>query len=139
MDKKAYTLEEYKKTNNMMWVNDTFFQNIDDFIDDLAWEMNLEELKQYRLPKIYATTKHTIDIDETDITERLEEHPDAYEDYEISAAGLAFIKNFVREYNEKYADCSYTVEDVEIKLTAAEKEYMLSRIGEIIKERNKKQ
>ena len=56
---------------------------------------------------VYGTTKVPIELDPCDIADRLEDSDDAYEDYEMPHEGYQELKDFCRQWNEKYRDVSY--------------------------------
>lgn len=126
---KTYTLTEYEKTGNLLYVAGEYHTELEEFLERNLSFITANEIENYKPPKIYGTDREKIGIDEEDILTPLEESDAAYDDYEVNEEAKKFIKVFVESFNNYYADHSYIVnKDIVIEPTKEELKEIVERI-----------
>lgn len=131
---KKYTLTEYEKTGKMLYIEDKFYMELEEYLEQTPFTA-----EGFKLPTIYGTEQELIGLDTEELITILEERDEAYDGYEVDDAAKRFINTFVEGFNKNYADHSYIAsEEIIIEPTAAELEEVIDTIKRRIQRRLEK-
>ena len=81
--------------------DDKYAYEADSVADEIA-----ERTDKYPI-YVWGTKQEEINLNADSIIQMLEEHDNAYEDYEVSKDAIEEIREFVEQFNEEHADHSF--------------------------------
>lgn len=124
MEKMTYT-KYGKRHSDGVFIEDKHYEGLNDWFDEEfeTWmdenEFETEDIAFENLPEIYGAESEAIELDLGTIINSLLESESSFSDY-TEVTNKDKIKNFVEEFNEKWADYSYWASNVMIHLSDAE-------------------
>lgn len=114
------TPEDYEKKypSNMVVFNDEYYCSIEDCLISLADKLSYDEFIDIKY--IWGTHKYDIKLDFYHIVEHFEEEANI-EDFQMDSKGYDELKDFIKQWNDKYSEVGYIVDNIAIILS---EEYM---------------
>lgn len=114
------TPEDYEKKypSNMVVFNDEYYCSIEDCLISLADKLLYDEFIDIKY--IWGTHKYDITLDFYHIVDSFQEDVDI-EDFQMDPIGYEELKDFIKQWNDKYLQYGYRITDIAIILS---EEYM---------------
>ena len=110
------TPEDYEKKypSNMVVFNDKYYCSIEDCLISLADTLSYDEFIDIKY--IWGTHKYDIKLDFYHIVEYFEEEANI-EDFQMDYKGYDELKEFIKQWNDKYGEVGYIADNIAIILS----------------------
>ena len=108
--------DEYndKYSNNMVYYKDNYYCSIEDCLFDLCNQLSYEDFLKVKY--IYGTIPYDIKLDFYHIVEYFEEEANI-EDFQMDSKGYDELKEFIKQWNDKYGEVGYIADNIAIILS----------------------
>ena len=117
------TLAEYYEEfpGNMLYYGEEFYDDIESLLDSIDYDY--EDIPKY----VYGTTMESMEIDANQMLQQAEEDSDV-EDFYFDDAGAKELREFVKQWNAKYAKSYYSWNDKVVVMLPPE--YQKERVND---------